>query len=167
MKHKESDLQIRCVKWFRYQYPAYARLLEHPHNEGNGFNRRQQSIANAEGVTKGVADLILHVPSFPGQETDWTFSYISLAIEMKTSKGTQSPEQKTWQRLFEAAGGRYVIIRSYDDFVAEVTRYMLFVPQGIDKRIKQAYADILREEDEKLKKQMQSFLKKSEPCPSK
>lgn len=81
---------------------------------------------------------------------------------MKTPKGTQSPGQKTWQRLFEAAGGRYVIIRSYDDFVAEVTRYMLFVPQDIDKRIKQAYADILREEDEKLKKQMQSFLNKSE-----
>lgn len=60
MKHKESDLQIRCVKWFRYQYPEYARLLEHPHNEGNAFNRRQQSIANAEGVTKGVADSLYH-----------------------------------------------------------------------------------------------------------
>ena len=163
MKHKESDLQIRCVKWFRYQYPEYARLLEHPHNEGNAFNRRQQSIANAEGVTKGVADLILHVPSYiTWPSLRHSDSFHSLAIEMKTPKGTQSPEQKTWQRLFEAAGGRYVIIRSYDDFVVEVTRYMLFVPLDIDKRIKQAYADILRKEDEKLKKQMQSFLNKSE-----
>ena len=161
MKHKESDLQIRCVKWFRYQYPAYARLLEHPHNEGNAFNRRQQSIANAEGVTKGVADLILHVPSFPGQETNWVFSYCSLAIEMKTPTGKQSPEQKTWQRLFEAANGRYAIIRSYDDFVAEVTRYMLCVPQGIDKRIKQTHAELQREEAERVKKQLQSFIKKS------
>ncbi len=61
--HRESDLQIRCVKWFRITYPAFAFLLEHPHNEGNGFNRIQQAIANAEGVTKGVADLILHIPT--------------------------------------------------------------------------------------------------------
>ena len=82
-KHKESDLQIRCVKWFRYQYPAYARLLEHPHNEGNGFNRRQQSIANAEGVTKGVADLILHIPAYiTGPSLRHSDCYHSLALEL-------------------------------------------------------------------------------------
>ena len=160
MKHKESDLQIRCVNWFRYQYPEFARLMEHPKNEGNG-NRRQGAIAKAEGVTKGVADLILHVPSFPGQETNWVFYFCSLAIEMKTPTGKQSPEQKEWQRLFEAAGGLYIIVRSYDDFVAEVTRYMLSVPQGIDKRIKQTHAELQREADERVKKQLKSFVKKS------
>ncbi len=48
--HRESDMQIRCVKWFRITYPEFAYLLFHPHNEGNAFNRRQQAIANAEGV---------------------------------------------------------------------------------------------------------------------
>lgn len=152
MKHKESDLQIRCIKWFRYQYPAYARLMEHPHNEGNGFNRRQQAIANAEGVTKGVADLILHVPSFSSSKTDKELTvniYHSLAIEMKDVNGKQSPEQKTWQRLFEAAGGLYLIIRDYDSFVEEVTRWMLSVPQYIDKAVKDTHAEIMAEEDRK------------------
>ena len=169
MKHKESDLQIRCVKWFRYQYPAYARLLEHPHNEGNGFNRRQQSIANAEGVTKGVADLILHVPSYitGTPSLRHSDSFHSMAIEMKTSTGKQSPEQKTWQRMFEAAGGYYAICRGYDEFVSMVTRYMMNVPADVDFAVKQTYDEIQREENEKLKKQFRSFLNQSEPCPSK
>jgi len=155
MKHKESDLQIRCVKWFRCQYPAYAKLLEHPHNEGNGFNRQQQSIANKEGVTKGVADLILHVPSFHPKGNNIILH--SLAIEMKDVNGKQSPEQKTWQRLFEAAGGLYLIIRDYDRFVEEVTRWMLTVPQYIDKAVKAAYAEIMAEEDRKAIEQLKKI----------
>ena len=155
MKHKESDLQIQCVRWFRYQYPAFARLLEHPHNEGNAFNRRQQAIANAEGVTKGVADLILHVPS---HNLDGISVFTSLALEMKTKEGRQSDSQKQWQRLFEAAGGCYLIVRSFDDFVNEVTRYMLNVPLSIANEINKVCSDIRNEEDEKGRQQMRKFL---------
>ncbi len=183
MKHKESDLQIRCVNWFRYQYPEFARLMEHPKNEGNG-NRRQGAIAKAEGVTKGVADLILHVPSFDTVEAEVpvrhyeiipgtgmcsfhhedkmrVVGYNSLAIEMKTPTGTQSAEQKEWQRLFEAAGGLYIIVRSYDDFVSDVTKYMLNVPVYIKAKVKEAAETIQHEQDERVKKQLKSFVKKS------
>jgi len=160
MKHKESDLQIRCITWFRYQYPAYARLMEHPKNEGCG-NRRQGAIAKAEGVQAGVADLILHVPAYITEASlRHSDCYHSLAIEMKTKTGTQSPEQKQWQRLFEAAGGRYVIIRSYDDFVAEVTRYMLNVPLDLDLDVKRAHAAIEREAAQRDKEMYQKLIKK-------
>lgn len=161
MKHKESDLQIRCLKWFRYQYPAYARLMEHPHNEGNGLNRRQQSIANAEGVTKGVADLILHVPVESYKFDAFNFGpFTSLAVEMKTATGRQSKEQKEWQRFFEAAGGRYIVCRSYDDFVSEVTRYVSCVPTSIDAAIKKVHSELQREADEEAKAQFRKLLNK-------
>ena len=156
MKHKESDLQIRCIKWFRYQYPAFARLMEHPHNEGNAFNARQQAIANAEGVTKGVADLILHVPSYNIGNPDRV--YTSLALEMKTKDGRQSEAQKQWQRLFEAAGGLYVIIHSYDDFVSAVARYIISVPCDIANDINKVCSDIMREEDERARQQFRKLL---------
>jgi len=160
MKHKESDLQIRCISWFRYQYPAYARLIEHPKNEGCG-NRRQGAIAKAEGVQAGVADLILHVPAYiTGPSIRHCDCYHSLALEMKTKTGKQSPVQKQWQRLFEAAGGRYVIIRSYDEFVAEVTRYMLNVPMDVDDAIKKAYAEIEREAELEAQKEFKRLLNK-------
>ena len=112
-RHKESDLQIRCVKWFRITYPAFARLLEHPKNEGDGHSaqdRMRQAISKAEGVQAGVADLILHVPAsihfWRGEIQEEPTLYHSLAIEMKTKTGRQSPEQKIFQRYFEAAGGK-------------------------------------------------------------
>lgn len=114
--HKESDMQIRFVKWFRVTYPQFAALMFHPHNEGNGFNRRQQIIANAEGVTKGVSDLIFLIP---------TQEYSFLCIELKNGhKNSQTKEQKRFQRYVEAAGGKYVLARSYDQTVEAVTKYM-------------------------------------------
>lgn len=161
MRHQESDLQIRCIKWFRYQYPAYARLMEHPHNEGNGLNRRQQSIANAEGVTKGVADLILHVPADNYRfDTFNVQSFTSLAVEMKTPKGSQSKEQKEWQRFFVAAGGMYIVIRSYDDFVSEVTKYIDGVSQSTDAAIKKVYSELQHEADEAAKEQFRKLINK-------
>ena len=160
MKHKESDLQIRFFKWFRYQYPAYARLIEHPHNEGNAFTARQQAIAKAEGVTAGVADIILHVPSFYQTKDELFGIYYSLCIELKSPTGTQSEEQKIWQRMVEAAGSKYMIGRDFDLIVAEVTRYMLNVPQRIDKAIKEEWAAIQAEEDRLAINKLRQLTKK-------
>lgn len=152
MHHRESDLQIRCVKWFRITYPAFAFLLEHPHNEGNGFNRMQQVIANAEGVTKGVADLILHIP---------TQDFFSLAIEMKTDKGKQSKEQKIFQRYFEAAGGKYVIVRSFDEFVNVVTKYMDDVTPITWGAVNAVYKAIDAERQVEAKRELEKLLNKN------
>lgn len=154
-KHKESDLQIQCVRWFRYEYPEFARLLEHPKNEGNG-NHSQGAIAKAEGVQAGVADLILHVPSYITGEPSLRHSdsFHSLAIEMKTKTGSQSPEQREWQLLFEAAGGLYVVIRSFEDFQQIVTKYMLNVPMDVYDAVKLAYDAI---EERAKKKALEQF----------
>ena len=115
-KHKESDLQIRFVKWFRVTYPDFAYLMFHPHNEGNAFTRQQQIIANREGVTKGVSDLVFLIP---------TQDYHFLTIELKNgTKGSQSKEQKIFQRYVEAIGGKYVVARTFEGAVDFVTRYM-------------------------------------------
>ena len=149
--HRESDLQIRCVKWFRITYPEFAFLLEHPHNEGNGFNRLQQIIANAEGVTKGVADLILHVP---------TQDFFSLAIEMKTKAGKQSYQQKVFQRYLEGAGGKYVICRSFDDFVEMVGHYLHGMNAGTVQRLKKVHAALQQTETDMEKKKLQRIVGK-------
>lgn len=162
MKNKESDLQIRCVTWFRYQFPQFARLLEHPKNEGNG-NRRQGSIAKAEGVQAGVADLILHVPAvyLADEGCDEIYiTYHSLAVEMKTKTGYQSPGQKEWQQYFEAAGGLYIVVRSYDDFVDQVSRYMSKVLPDVSKAIQAVYASIQKKADEEAKEQFRKLLNK-------
>jgi hypothetical protein len=155
MKHKESQIQQRCVSWFRYQYPAFKRLLFHPKNEGNG-NRAQGAIAKAEGVVAGVADLLLTVPA----QYSATYTTIGLALELKTKVGKQSPEQKLFEQFYTLAGGQYSIIRSYEDFVTIVTDYMAHVPEDIKQLIIEQHNDNERESLNKAKAEFQKLVAK-------
>ena len=115
-RHLESQLQRQCVAWFRLQYPKHARLLFAVPNGGRR-SRIEAAIMKAEGVTAGVSDLILLEPRG---------GYGALCIEMKTkeSGSGQTEKQKEWQAATEAAGNKYVVCRSLDSFMAEVTKYM-------------------------------------------
>lgn len=167
--HKESDLQIRCVKWFRIQYPAFARLLEHPKNEGSGSSAKDkasQAIAKAEGVQAGVADLILHVSSsllvVDGVPQEEPMFVSSLAIEMKTKVGSQSPDQKLFQRYFEAAGGRYVVIRTFEDFQRVVNEYMNGIPFIIRCNVETLHKQIEEERTAAARAELQRIIHKND-----
>lgn len=121
-RHQESDLQRTCVCWFRTQYPNHALMLFAVPN-GGGRSRIEASIMKGEGVTAGVADLIL---------LEARGGYGSLCIEMKIrDKGSkQRPSQKAWQEAAEKAGNLYVVIRSFEAFRATVSEYMGLPPAG-------------------------------------
>ena len=88
MRHRESEMQRACVRWFRYRYPRHASMLIAVPN-GVATTERQGAILKAEGM---------------------------LAIEMKTDTGRQSPTQKEWQKDAERHGIRYEVVRSFDEF---------------------------------------------------
>lgn len=115
-RHEESQTQRQCVAWFRMQYPEHAKLLFAVPN-GGARSRVEAAIMKAEGVTAGVSDLILLEPRG---------GYGALCIEMKTKENGsgQTEKQKEWQAATEAAGNKYVVCRSLDTFMAEVTKYM-------------------------------------------
>ena len=114
MNHSESRLQQSCVYWFRLAYPEYAWCLISVPN-GVATSATQGRILKAEGMVAGAADLLLLVPRH---------GYGCLCIEMKTEKGRQRDSQKAWQEHVEAAGNKYVICRSFDDFREAVDGYM-------------------------------------------
>lgn len=113
-RHIESHLQRNCFTWFRLQYPRL-RLLLFAVPNGGFRNKREAGIMKAEGVTAGVADVILLKPSG---------GYASLCVEFKTEEGTQRATQKEWQKAAEGAGNKYIIVRSFDDFKEEVEKYL-------------------------------------------
>lgn len=86
----------------------------------NGGHRNIQTARSlkAEGVTSGVADLLLLVARH---------NYHGLCVEVKTIVGRQSENQKNWQRAVEAQGYYYAIVRSLDEF-AELVRLYLNEP---------------------------------------
>lgn len=128
-QHKESQLQESCVTWFRLQYPKLALLLFAVPNGGKRTHRTvvrngkiytyspEATQMRKEGVTAGVADLILLKPSK---------GYASLCIEMKTTdkQSRQRENQKEWQKAAENAGNKYIVCRTLEDFTAVVKDYL-------------------------------------------
>ena len=120
-KHKESDIQRACVKWFKEAYPEYEGLLFAVPNEREGAgetalqskikgNRRRQM-----GVVAGVSDTILLVARG---------GLNGLCAECKTPIGNQKPEQKAWQKKVELQGYGYFVFRSVDDFKEKINGYL-------------------------------------------
>lgn len=114
MNAHEHRIQCACVRWFAYQYPQYDGLLFAVPNGGHR-DKVTAAMMKAEGVTAGVADLLLLVPSK---------GHHALCIEMKTEKGRQSPEQKAWQKKAENQGYKYVVCRSLGQFIEIINNYL-------------------------------------------
>ncbi len=114
MRQTESQLQKSCIMWFRLQYPSIARLIFAVPN-GGSRNPREAAKMKGEGVTAGVADVILLKASS---------GYSSLCIEFKTAKGRQQKTQKEWQQVVEENGNKYIICRSFDSFRDIIKGYL-------------------------------------------
>lgn len=110
----ESRIQQACVRWFRYQYPQYARLLFAVPN-GGARSATTAAILKGEGVVSGVADLLLLVPNS---------EYHGLCIEMKTRTGRQSDSQKEWEKAVTAQGYKYILCRNVDAFIEDVRGFL-------------------------------------------
>lgn len=170
MNHEESKLQQQCVAWFRAQFPHYSMLLMHPINEGSGHtttDRRRQGIHKAEGAVAGVPDLILFMPAEYLIESGFGPTYMgtvnfyhSLGIEFKTPKGSQSQQQKDFQKMYEASDNMYVIVRSFEQFVENVTAYMKHVRDYIRHDADLAYRQIARDAEKRERDKLQRIIKK-------
>lgn len=112
--HIESELQRSCKTWFDLQYPKLSRLCFAVPN-GGARNAREAAIMKGEGVTAGVADMLLLMPRH---------GYGCLCIEFKTKSGRQSASQKQWQADAEAHGNKYTVVRSVEQFISEVRQYL-------------------------------------------
>lgn len=113
---EESKIQQTCVKWFRMQYPHFKKLLFSVPNgaylKGTEKQRAMRwGILQSEGAVAGTSDLILALNPI-------------IFIEIKTPEGTQSPEQKEFERVMKLVGHEYHIIRSFDEFYALVKSKM-------------------------------------------
>lgn len=117
MIHPESVLQQNCVRWFRLQYGSLARNLISIPN-GAKVSMTQARIIKAEGLVSGASDLFLFYPAR---------GFHGLAIEMKTPTGRQSDSQKLWQKAVEEQGYKYIICRSFDDFLREINDYLKYL----------------------------------------
>ena len=120
--YEEHEIQVACVEWFRWQWPKYEALLFAVPN-GGGRSKAEGGKLKAEGVRRGVSDLLLLVPNK---------DYHGLCIEMKkpSKDSRQSAEQKEWQKEVEKQGYKYIVCRGLEgDFDSQVNEYLKNVQQ--------------------------------------
>ena len=111
---EEHRIQASMVRWFRLKYPKLKHTL---FAVPNGANKTKAQAAKfkAEGLLSGVSDLILLKSNR---------YYGALLIEVKTATGRQSDNQKLWQAAITQDAYKYIVVRSLDDFIREVTNYL-------------------------------------------
>ena len=102
----ESRIQQEIVMWFRNNYCRVGLVprcvIFSVPNEGQ--NEVEQMRKVQTGLMAGASDLIVIMPN------------VTIYVECKDDKGSQSDEQIVFQELVEALGFRYVLVRSLDDF---------------------------------------------------
>ena len=114
MKRLETNIQIAVITWFRLQYPEIAPLLFHVPN-GGSRNAIEAANLKRQGVTAGVADLLLLVPKKV---------FGCLAIELKTDKGKLTEHQENWGAAMIKNNNAYAVCRSFDDAKTVITAYL-------------------------------------------
>lgn len=114
----ESEIQQRCVRWFKTcTAGTIAPLLYAVPNGGSRYKLEAVKMKR-EGVTAGVPDLHLEVPSADGM-------YSSLYIEMKTPVGTVQKSQREWaEKAHKYSSARCIIVRSYEDFRYAIYKHL-------------------------------------------
>lgn len=98
----EDRLQYDCYTWFHSEFPELRGLL--CYNLNNSRNKIQAMMDKGKGLQKGRADMVFY------------YKGVATMIEFKTPTGTQEPDQRIWQTKIEAAGFKYYLIKTLEDF---------------------------------------------------
>ncbi|MBK5719931.1 VRR-NUC domain-containing protein [Dysgonomonas sp. Marseille-P4677] len=112
--HEEDDIQEAFFTPARIIFPKLGKLLIAIPNGGKR-DKREAARLKKQGVTPGASDILCLVPND---------KYNYLCLETKTETGTQSDEQKEFQKQVEAAGGLYLIYRSAAEGIEILKDYL-------------------------------------------
>jgi hypothetical protein len=113
-KHLEDNLQEACIKFFRLSYPGIAPLLFSIPNGGRR-DAREAARLKRQGVTPGVPDLFLSVP---------TKFFHGAFFELKIGKNILTENQKDMIYRLESQGYACFIIKSIDEFLDKIKKYL-------------------------------------------
>ncbi len=112
--YDEHNLQAAEVRYIRGVYPDLEGVFFSVPNGGKRTSR-QAAWLKEEGMKAGVSDMLL---------LKRTSQYGFLCIENKTPKGRQEPAQRVFQFEVERHGGKYIIVRSIDEFMEAINNYL-------------------------------------------
>lgn len=117
-KMEEEQLQRDCFEWIKFMAMSYP-VLEWTHHSPNGGLRTKAEAGRlkAMGVKSGYPDLVNHRPA---PDHRWR----GFAVELKSSTGRLSEDQKEWLDAFEEDGYLTGVARTLDQFMSLVGMFL-------------------------------------------
>lgn len=120
MKTTEHQHQTALVQWFRLQYPKFKlHLFAIPNGAHLAGDARLRAIKmnamKAEGLTPGASDLFLMIPKN---------NYHGLFVEMKTTGGKVSDNQKDFMSAASSMNYLAVVCYSFEEAKDAITKYL-------------------------------------------
>lgn len=129
-RQEESRMQRQLVRWFdlnaKNKFGLQSRHLFAIPN-GGFRGPTAGAIIKAEGGRRGVPDLMVCVKTYdrtrPGT-CETIHGAHGLFLELKTEQGRVAEEQKAFHELLTAQGYQVNVIRSFDEGVEVITKYL-------------------------------------------
>jgi len=113
--HEEDDMQAEFFKVLPTFFPNIPDKLFFAIPNGGKRDKMEAIRLKRQGVKAGVTDTLLLIPKK---------GFSCLCLEFKTLSGTQSDDQKEFQRQIEMCGGKYEIVRSVGRAIDVVKVYL-------------------------------------------
>lgn len=113
--NEEARMQIEFFRQVPLFFPRLPDKLLFAVPNGGSRHKIEAANMKRQGVKAGVADVILQIPKK---------GFASLCLEFKTKTGRQSKEQREYQRQVEMAGSKYVVVRSVEEGLQEMRKYL-------------------------------------------
>ncbi len=105
----ESDLKLAVEQYLQYKQNA-GELVFLRLNTGDFIEVRGNTRRRVKGCPKGTSDFMVI------QQAPWPpYTPLCSFIELKSDKGKQRLEQGAFQKLVEAQGAEYYIVRSVEE----------------------------------------------------
>lgn len=102
-----NELTKAIMAWFKCHGGFPQRV-----NSGATYDPRLGIFRKGSGSTVGAADVMA------------TFGGKAIHVEVKYGRDSQRKEQKDFQKGVEAAGGVYLIAKTYDKFLIEIEKFL-------------------------------------------
>ena len=107
----EDKFQSECYQWFHESFPEYRGLL--CYNLNNSRNKVRAMMDKGMGLQKGRSDMVFY------------FNGIATMFELKVKGGSQSPDQKKWEKSITESGFKYHLIWTLEDFKEKIMEIIL------------------------------------------
>tara|TARA_R110002072_G_scaffold298960_1_gene473690 strand:+ start:6377 stop:6745 length:369 start_codon:yes stop_codon:yes gene_type:complete len=112
-RNSEDQEQIAYFKWLQLQHPNIFDMAIHVPNGGKR-SKAEGAIFKAMGVKKGFPDIAVFMP---------TEDFSGLMIEMKSAKGSPTPDQIDWGERLGERGYRWVICYGWQEAAQATSDY--------------------------------------------